>query len=353
MTGSWRGCIHCRGLGPRSCLCLSLGSKCDDILCKLGCSIQGLEKGRHDSYFFATPQHYPQAVVSKQTPALHLYFQHEYIKKIKATGGLTALLWLLFRAFFQFKLGENPDLRFRLIKRKTITRRLATLSIPERNYCFACARNARLTVTHLCLSTPGKWQLCHHQPGGRMSTRKWWSCGPDSLHPPRALGQKSAGRAGESWASWPPTEKKIRRETQSSQFWTDVHADRRVSATHSYLLLSLLGKRKLALTAHVARKLLIGLGVSFTAGCEDEIKLHKQHDRLHERRAIMELSIWVCKSETVIKQTWSNKCNGRTQQRNTTKKPGRTSLAANKRNYLLSPRSTASLKTYLFHTDFR
>lgn len=141
--------------------------------------------------------------------------------------------------------------------------------ILKRIYCCACTRNALLIVTHFCLSTPGKWQLCHHQPGGRMSTRKWWSCGPDSLHPPRALGPKSVGTADESWASWPPTGKK-KWETQSSLFWTDVHADRWVSATHLYLLLSLLGKRKLALTAHVARKLLIGLGVGFTAGCEDE-----------------------------------------------------------------------------------
>lgn len=71
-----------------------------------------------------------------------------------------------------------------------------------------CIHNVRLNHPFFPLSVPGKWQLCHRQPGGRMSMRKWWSCGPGSLHPPKALWPESGGTASESSASWPPTEKR-------------------------------------------------------------------------------------------------------------------------------------------------
>lgn len=41
LKSNWRGCIHCR---IHSCLDLSPGWKCDDILCKLGGQTQGLNR---------------------------------------------------------------------------------------------------------------------------------------------------------------------------------------------------------------------------------------------------------------------------------------------------------------------
>lgn len=183
---------------------------------------------------------------------------------------LTALLWLFFGYIFLFKLGENPNLRLSLLKKV--------------NNCYQChpsptgsatpllfANTISHSITHYCQSAPGKWQLCRHQLGGTTSTRKWWSCGPGSWHLPRGLWPRSGGTAGVSWAPWPPTVNinKYKLRTKQRPPQTDW-----VSVTNSNLLLSSLGKRKLALTAEVARKLLIIMRVGFTTGCEDKSDKH-------------------------------------------------------------------------------
>lgn len=61
----------------------------------------------------------------------------------------------------------------------------------------------------------------------------------------------------------------------------EPNQDNRVSDVNSNLLLSSLGKRKLALTAEVAGKLLIIVRVGFTAGCKD--KSDKQVCRLNQK----------------------------------------------------------------------
>lgn len=202
-----------------------------------------------------------------------------------------------------------------------------------------------------------------------MSTRKWWSCGPDSLHPPRALGPKSVGTADESWASWPPTGGKKKRNTE---FTVLNRLPRRPLSERHTLVPALV----------VARQTEAGSDspcctqTAHRSGCRLHGRLwrrHAQHDCMHERRANMELSIWVCKVRQwkCLNRQGAINTMGRTQQRNT-KKPVHPSLAANKpvnslqgspislQDYkplwpsqdLLSPQSTSSLKAYLFHIDF-
>ena len=93
--------------------------------------------------------------------------------------------------------------------------------------CFVFFLNIR--TNHLLFPQPGKWQLCHHRPGGRTSTWRWWSCGPDSSRPPKALWPGLEGKACESWASWPPTERKSSKTCIhcSPSYWkVHIHTDR-------------------------------------------------------------------------------------------------------------------------------
>lgn len=107
---------------------------------------------------------------------------------------LTAFLWVFFGILSQLKRREKIDLRFSLGNRTQHTDKSPMHTSRTGQQFFPCI--------------PGKSQPCHHLLGGRMSRRKWSSCGPGSSHPPITLWPESWGTAGESLASWHPTGEK-------------------------------------------------------------------------------------------------------------------------------------------------
>lgn len=65
-----------------------------------------------------------------------------------------------------------------------------------------------------------------------MSTKRWWSCEPDSLRHPKTLWPEPEGTTGEFWASWPPTEvEKQKSECTLMTAYPVIHSNGLVSST--------------------------------------------------------------------------------------------------------------------------
>lgn len=85
----------------------------------------------------------------------------------------------------------------------------------------------------------------------------------------------------------------------SAPFFTDIHTDHRVIVIHLYLLMPLLSKRKLVLTAQVACKLLIRLSVGFATGCGSKTASSSIMDMGGVNRAYRDRWRWLNGQQTV------------------------------------------------------
>ncbi len=120
---------------------------------------------------------------------------------------LTIALWLLGLISLELKLRDKLNQRLRLEMRQS--KHLDQWHFRNTFYFLLCTRGAHMFYDqgpkYIIIALPGKWLLCHHLPGGKMSRMRWWSCelGSSCLH--RNPSPKSAGTGDGSSASWSTT----------------------------------------------------------------------------------------------------------------------------------------------------